>query len=188
MVTFAGQKKGYDNGIEYTSETKQKADIAFTICFVFILAFSVIFYFNYIKIKTVVPGLDAAANAALAAAIAAGATVPGAAGAIIRTPAAIKEAFTAAYNFAYSQALTNGINGVKAKAVALTTAVAAVTRDNLQLPYINQYRIHLQTRNDPLNIIFEFLPELSILTIIGLIIAFWAMGSKKLVLSQIRAL
>ena len=51
LVTFVGQKKGYDNGIEYNTKgnTKQKADIAFTICFVFILAFSGIFYFNYIK-------------------------------------------------------------------------------------------------------------------------------------------
>ena len=190
LVTFVGQKKGYDNGIEYNTRgnTKQKADIAFTICFVFILAFSGIFYFNYIKIKTVVPGLDAAANAALAAAIAAGATVPGAAGAIIRTPLAISEAFNHAYNTEiranptnYFTAIRKGLGALtlpsEASRTAIINAVAAVEPRDLQLPYINQYRIHLQTLNDPLNIIFEFLPELGILTIIGLIIAFWAMGS-----------
>ena len=172
LVTFVGQKKGYDNGIGYNTKgnTKQRADVAFTICFVFFLVFSGMFYFNYIKIKTVVPGLDAAANAALAAAIAARATVPGATGAIIA-------AFKSAYEFEYSQALTNGIDVVKAKANALTAAVAAVKHTDLQLSIFEPYRTHPQTWDDPLKIIFEFLPELGILTIIGLIIAFWALGS-----------
>jgi hypothetical protein len=123
LVTFVGQKKGYDNGINYTSETKEKMDIIFTICFVLFLSVSTISYFNYIKIKTVVPGLDAAAN-------------------------------------------------------ALKTAVAAVDRNTFQLSIFEKSRIYSQNWEDLSNFILEFLPEIIILIIIGLIIAFWAMGSK----------
>ena len=79
LVTFLAQKKGYDNGINYTSETKQKIDIAFTICFVFILVFSLVFYFTSIVSNTTTSATNVLSTAAAAAATFANTniTIPG---------------------------------------------------------------------------------------------------------------
>jgi hypothetical protein len=71
LVTFAGQKKGYDNGTNYTSETKEKMDMIFTIVFILVLSISVIGYFNYIKIGNAMPAIPAITfNSAIGALVA----------------------------------------------------------------------------------------------------------------------